>query len=390
VGLLIVLPACSVRFPSTDGYQFDFQGETAVRQLDGQVPADIDTVEVNNQFGDVTIEATDDEPAWSWELTCWSKDSATAEVLADAVELKVDQQGGRQSWIVVLPQAPVPELRGVRSHLVLRLPASVKAIVTNSFGDTSIQGVQERGVVESRHGSVELVDVAGSLDVTNQHGTIRASRIGAAHLNNRHGKITVHEATGNLVIHHRHGEVIVEQVLGHLEVAGEHGSVSVRGVTGPATIRAAFAPIHVEDAQETVSLTNRHGGITVRRVAGRLEMVNEHGSIAADVESPEVLCECEHGAIDLCLRNPQFRQVEAETAFADLTVRLTAQSSPHIEAEVKFGKVRSDFPVLMAGADSGERPDPEASEAIDGRIMLRNRHGDIRVEKLPAPVANDD
>ena len=374
---MMTLTACSVRFGSTDGYQFDFQGETAVRQQDGPISPDIKTVEVNNHFGGVRVEATDESPTWAWELTCWSTDADKALLFADEVELTVIQQTDTQSWIVVLPTPPAAELRGVRSDLTLKVPASVQVVVSNRFGDTSINDVQGSAVVESRHGQVELVGVSGSVDVKNEHGAVHASGIGAAHLKNRHGAVAVNEASGDLMVNNQHGEVTVESALGQLEVDNQHGRVVVRGVVGSAEIRTTHASIDVADAQGDVLVRDRHGSITVRRVAGRLEMDNQHGSMDADVDSAEVVCRSEHGRITLCLRNPELRSVRAETSFAGLRLRIPEGTLPVIEADVEYGKVLSDFPVRMAGTGAGGTP-----ELADGvpRITLRNRHGNIHIQ----------
>lgn len=377
--VIVALPGCSRQFTSTNGYQFDFKGETAVRQQDGQIPADIETVEVNNQFGGVRVEGTDQEDlSWTWELTCWASDADMAELLSDGTELNVSQQDGTQSWIVVLPEPPVPELRGVRSDLVLKVPASVKVLVSNSFGKSSINNVQGSAVVENRHGPVELVGVSGSVDVKNEHGAVHATGIGSAHLKNQHGEVKVLDAAGDLIVHNQHGKVTVEGVQGALEVNNEHGRVEVTGVVGRAEIGTTHSSIRVEDAQGDVLLRDRHGSITALRVAGRLEIENQHGSIEADVDSIDVVCKSQHGPISLSLRNPELRSVRAETSFAGLTLRLPQLLAPVIEADAPHGKVKSDFPVLMAntGANGVEQAD-----GIEARVVLRNSHGDIRIEK---------
>jgi hypothetical protein len=375
----LALPSCSVRFRSMDGYQFDFQGQQATRQQEGEIPWGIETVEVHNQFGAVHVEPTDGSPQWQWELTCWSTQAETAESYADVIELDVQQGQQTQSWVLTLPKAPAQGLRGVRSDLTLKVPASVRVAVCNSFGDTAIHDVDGSTVVESRHGNLDLAGLAGSVSATHAHGRLNAQEIRTAHLTNRHGAIAVSEVAGDLIVHNEHGEVVAEEVSGELEVANQHGRVIVSGVGGGADIQTAHASIEVTDVEGDALLRDRHGDISAQRIRGRLDAETQHGRIDLDVESPEVICRNKHGSIQLCLRNLELLSVRAETAHAHLRVRIPEYLSPVIEAETDFGKVRSEFPVLMAGTgpSSGSESGPEAPH-----IWLQNQHGNIDIEKV--------
>ena len=374
-----VVPSCSLNVNSLEGYGFDFRGPTATRTQQGDILGHVKTVEVNNRFGKVHVEPVEDSFGWRWELTCWSDAVEQAERFASQIQLNVQQRGDVQTWIVTLPQPPVPQLRGVRSDLTLQVPASVQVVVSNGFGDTTIQGVEGSVVTETRHGQVELADLAGSVNATHSFGQLQASRIHRAHLVNSHGQVNVREAAGDLIIHNQFGEVTATDVLGQLEIVNAHGQVSVGNVGGRAEIRGAFAPIQLSGAQSDVLLHNKHGQVTVRQVRGRLEIENAFGGIDADVESAEVICKCKHGSILLRLRNPQLRLVQAETAFANLDLQIPERLSPAIQSDVKFGQVHSDVPVRLVESVDSERG--LSSEAP--RIIVKNQHGDIHIKQSP-------
>lgn len=383
---IVSLVGCSYRLTSLDGYEFDWHGETAGRQEEGDVVVDVRQIEIKNRFGSVAVEVAEGEPSWSWELTCWSSTKEMAETFVAETRLQIMQDADTQTWEVVLPEPPQADLRGVRSDLVLRVPASVHVKVDNSFGNTAVHDIQGGTIANSRHGNLEFMNLAKSLEATSEHGSIKAERIPAARLKNRHGVIDVSEVAGGLEIHNEHGKVTVARVLGELLVECQHGDVVASEIAEQTQISTSHASIQLEDADGDVILHNRHGSVTALRVGGKIVADNQHGPIDLNVESAEVVCTNQHGRINLRLHNRELHRVIAETSHSELRVLVPESISPIVKAHTDHGKIESDIPIVPTGTGGD---DFESTRVDTPRVSLKNRHGNIFVRKFAPNVDSE-
>jgi DUF4097 and DUF4098 domain-containing protein YvlB len=394
------------------GYQFDFQGETASRHLDGEIPAQTSRIEIRHQFGEVEIAPAADVPTWNWEVTCWAATPEQAQRFAEAVTLTVTEQDNLVRWQLTLPEPPVPDLRGVKSRLVLSVPESVAVDLENSFGQTSVSGIRGGTVARCEHGALQLTGLSGPIDASTSHAELQAENIAAAKLSNEHGALHAAHVHGDLEARTSFGECRVESVTGGARLNNEHGSVFAKTVAGDLGIATSHAAVEVEDVSGALTIDNQHGSIKVsnahgeaavatsfsslelQEIGGNVRARNEHGSITGsgvrgpidaqtsfaqielDSAAPEVICRNEHGSIQLTVRNPSLSRVQAETSFGSLELRIAAPLTPRIEAHTEHGDIQSDYPVLriQSGADNFSG----AGEGVP-RITLRNEHGSIRV-----------
>ncbi len=365
-------------FSSVNGYQFDRRGETASRHDEGQISAEIQSLTVDNHFGDVRIEVADGSPQWSWDLTCWANTRQRAEGFTEQIKLQIDEEGDRSSWTLILPKPPVPELRGVESNLTLAVPATVRVEVVNRFGNTEIRNVQGGTRARCRHGKLQLTGLGGQIDAETSFAALGAEGISGGKLVNQHGSIAAANVAGDLEARTRYGGVEIRGVSGKLKVHNAHGKVIAEGVAASAEIRTSFADIRVEDVDGEVVLDNQHGNISGRRLRGNARVQTAFGAIDLDVNCPELVCKNRHGAIKLNLAGPDVRSVDAETSFGNISVNVPESLQPKIQAQTSYGKVRSDFPVfaMETGVDNFRNLDPGVL-----RMTLKNEHGDIRVNK---------
>lgn len=376
--ITVTLASCKQGRVSVNGYQFDRRGETASRQDQGSISAEIRSVRIDHQFGRVHIAVADGDPHWSWELTCWAESQETALEFTDRITLQVDQAADNGSWVLNLPPAPVPELRGVESNLTLAVPATTRVEVVNRFGGTAIHNVTGGTHARCQHGDLELVGLAGNIDAETSFAALRAEGISGGRLVNRHGSLSALDTSGDLKVESRHGDVEILCVLGSVTVDNAHGQVTVEQVAGPATITTSFAAIFVDDIGGNAILRNDHGDISGRQLAGNTQVQTAFGEIDLDVACPELVCKNRHGRITLNLVGSDVRSIDAETSFGDLSVTVPAAYNPRIQADTSFGEVISEIP-LGAEATTAEKPlDGQAGQL---RVTLKNEHGDIRVNR---------
>jgi len=359
-------------------YSFDRQGVTATAHRDGDILADAENVEVDNAYGKVRVEVADGTPGWSWDLTCWAKTVQTAEHFTQQIEMRVDQQPGRSSWRLVLPNPPTPELRGVDSKLTLRVPASAKVNVRNRYADTEIAGVQGETRARCEYGKLLLEGLGGIVDAETSYAPLNAQRIRGGRLANTHNSITATDVGGDLEARAMYGEVNVHRVAGNLKVNSRYGKVTVSKIAGPLEIEAHFADVQLDEIDGNSRVRTRHGKISGQHLRGNVDARNEYNTIDLDVNCAEVVCHNQHGKIELHLADPKLRLVRAETAFADLELSVSESLSPKIEAQSRNGSIKSELPVyaMETGTDNFQGLDAGVP-----RVTLKNEHGSIRIRK---------
>ncbi|MBN2473934.1 MAG: DUF4097 family beta strand repeat protein [Pirellulales bacterium] len=379
---LLTLPCCNLQFPleaTSGGYRFDRRGQTANRHEEGEISPEIEHILLTHQFGDIRIEATDDGPSWSWDLTCWASTQETAEHFAKQIQMQTDQQAGEGGWTLVLPEPPVPELRGVESNLTLHVPATVDVEVSNGFGQTEIVGVRGGTLVRCRHGKLHLANLGGELDAATSFASLSAEQIPGGKLANQHGSIRATDVGGDLHVESEFKDIEVRRVSGSLVARNAHGKITAEGVEQGADVRTSFNSIELGEVEGEVLVRNRHGDIFASDLHGNVDLENEYGDVELVIDAGEVRCRNRFGRVTLSLTGSQPAVVRAETAFDDIQVNVFGAAEPKIEARTKYGRIQSQYPVytLDTGSDNFE-----GLPADTTRLTLVNKHGDIRIDKV--------
>ena len=234
--VLLALSSCGSGSIFWGGYSFDRRGETAERGLAGELGPEIRSISIDNVFGAVYVTATPGDFGWEWMLTCWGTTQADADRLLQEIKLVTEQENGVASWRLELPEPPVPELRGVESNLLRKVPAAVMVTTSNEHGPTVIAGITGGTTVRSRHGRVDVSDLADRFAISNAHGSVKAERVPGGSIENEHGLVSACVVGGDLTVRNAHGSVAVEDVVGSLAVVNGHGEVTVNTVRRSATI----------------------------------------------------------------------------------------------------------------------------------------------------------
>ncbi len=94
--LAVVLTGCFRVTITRDlgGYGSADERVSVQRTAEGAVPADVEAVTVQNEFGPVTVTGVEDGFGWNWELMCWGKDTAAAEERAGKLRLEATPTAG--------------------------------------------------------------------------------------------------------------------------------------------------------------------------------------------------------------------------------------------------------------------------------------------------------
>ncbi len=351
-------------------------GETAKRTLEGKVPAGVGRIEIVNRFGEVTVEGGVEAPEWRWEVTVSAPTKELAEAALAEIETRNDVKAGRARWELVLPETSRDHPLGIESKVRVLAPPTVEVAAENHFGKTVVHHIEGGTQVQCSHGEVEVNDLGGRVDVETSFARLTARRIPAATLASQHGFLEATEVRGDLTARTSFAGLQLTGIEGSVTVENQHGEVQVRDVKGDARIRTSFASLLLENSGGSAHLRNQHGRITARGVREEIDVESSFAPIALDTEGAIVRCFNQHGSVDLTLRSPEVRSVEAVTSFADLSIAVPANLAPGIAADTSFGEVHSSLPIYP-----GKQIEKTSLPAEAPQIRLRNTHGDIRIER---------
>jgi hypothetical protein len=338
---------CSLDMSS--GYSFDFQGEQASRTEHTDIPAEVETVDLTNLFGNVTITASENEDAAiDWNLACWADTEQEAVRLTEQVQFICSTEGNSSRCEIVLPDGPQNTLRGVKSNITISLPASMKIRAVNSHGDICATDLSSEVELKNRFGKLTVQGLTKPCDLENSHGEVLAERITSATIKTSHGKTTVRTVSESLLVRGQHSGINVQHVDGNVDVATSHHGIDIDDVGGDATI------------------TCSHGAINGRRLRGQVVVTEtSHGSTDLETLATSVSCSSQHGKVALSATNPDLKSVEVSASFHDIHLTLANGLNPAITTSATFGEVDSDF------AGKGSSP----------TIGLNVKHGGITIRQ---------
>lgn len=358
---------------------------TAVAQVaqKGAIPADLETLEVDNSFGAVNVTAAEIETGeWSWTLTVRAQTDALAKEAADATKYRAEREGGRLRLAVAFPEAKGP--RRFQSDFEIRLPKSVAVRTVNRFGRTTITGVAKDVDATGHHGSVSISSVDGQVRAKTAFSSLTIHDTGPATLLSHHGSINATSVRGSLDAETSFASLTARQIAGSVKLRNHHGSVETAAVKGDADIKTAFAALRVDGIEGDATLANQHGSVNARNISGSARASTAFAALELSNSGPNLTCRNQHGSIRLSPTASNLASIDAETSFGSLDVHLPAGIKPAIQARTTFADVESDFPVLMKPRNEEAFADVEPGTP---RLTLQNQHGKIRVTR-GLPVAS--
>ena len=410
VVLLLLGAGCNVRMASFGNFG-NLPFSTTRNRME-EVPAEMAKLEVENRFGEVKVVVAEEgsKPGLTWKLQAWGKSMERATATADAVKFTLETNGNTLHAVVKIPTNR--NNQRIQSDLEFRVPKACAVLVRNGFGVVTIAGVDGpveahgefgamaihgvRGEVLARNsfatltvrdsGPSRLKNQNGSLEVSEAHGAVdaetsfahlRATGIaGPVNVRNQNGAITLEAVKGDAQARTSFASLTATDIGGRIKAANQNGPVTVSQIRGTAEITTSFASLTVNGVTGNAVLANQNGGIRAREMQGDIQADTSFAAMDLEGGGTNFKCRNQNGAITLRATSPAVAKVDARTSFAHLTVHLPGNLKPAIVAQTSFGKVESDFPVLMKPGGADQFAGVETGVA---RLTLDNQNGSIRV-----------
>jgi hypothetical protein len=333
------------------------------------------TVAIENAFGDVkTIQGTpgtvrvvvrkvvyrlseSEAAAFAGRIhLVQAMDGATLRLGTNRIEVeKEKRQVGFETHLeVALP--PGTRLKVQNEHGAIEVADVADADIWGSYEDIRVERVAGAVNVNSRHGSVVVVDTKGALSLSARHGSVEVRGVaGKAAMTVEHGDVSVNEV-GGVELNLRHGTLTADGILGDLEMTGEHAGVHATAVTGRAVVETSFQDVEVERVGGDVRLISRNGVVKATDVTGAVYAESRYDDVRLARIGGPVEVHVMHGGL------------EAEGLEKGAVVR-TAGDDVVIEGFKGPLDVQSDRGSVRL-APSGPLAEPLSVRAVHGGIEL--------------------
>jgi hypothetical protein len=408
-GILAVMTGCDVHVPQSWS-DADLKTVTNVIQT-AAIPVGLKDLEVDNRYGSVHIIGTDNGTnAWTWHLTVHAKTDAVAEKIVSGASCKVELNGDQLDLVVSLPDSPEPH--SIQSDFQISVPKTVSIRTQNRFGPTDIADLTGNVEATDENGRLEIRNITGSVKAWTSFDSLFVSHTGSARLKNQNGRIEAEAIDGPLdaqtsfdslvardirgaaTLHDQNGRIeatgidgpldaktsfdslIARDIGGPAHLRDQNGSIKIVQVQGDADIETSFASLRVEEIEGNAILRNQNGSVVASGVTGSVKAATSFADMDITGGGSKFACHNQNGSIRLHPTSVALTNIEAQTSFATLEVRLPATLKPAIQARTTFADVESDFPVLMK--PRGENPFADVTPDTP-QISLENQNGKISV-----------
>jgi hypothetical protein len=259
--------------PFGGGRIYDFEESLT---LEGPIPA---RIEIRNAHGEVEVRGADQETVTLTLLkSIRRRTEAEARAVADKLKPVVVRDAVR---VEISTNREEFERKGFETSFRLAVPAGTEVVVTNSYGTVSASGVRS-AAIDNSHGRVDAADVPGEVSVTNSYEDVAVSRVGSScRVTARHADVRVREAGGDVQIDHAYGKVEVSDAAAGATIAAEHAELSLLRVKGAVDVRTTYEKVSLVDVGPA-TVVGHHAAVSADGVRGSLKVATTYEDVRAN------------------------------------------------------------------------------------------------------------
>ncbi len=250
--------------------------------------------------------------------------------------------------------------------------------VKDRFGKVTVTK-SGRTTIMSGNGAVDLSQIGGDVHVTTSFAPVSARSVkGNLSITNQNGDVDAVGVTGSAELSTSFASVRFDDIGGWVTIQGQNSRVRGNKAAGPATIQNSFAPIDLTDVPKGVKIVSQNSSVTVTDV-GEAAVKTSFGGVVLAGVGGSVNVENQNGSIDVAMsRQQSCRPISIRTSFSSLKLRLPENPSYSLTAKTSFGKIQSDFPVMVSGSLSTDSVSGKIGAGVCS-LNLVNQNGGIQI-----------
>lgn len=249
-----------------------------------------------------------------------------------------------------------------------------------SFARMSVRGVKGRADLKNQNGNLEAANLDGNVFAATSFGRMSVRDVkGHADLQNQNGGIDVQRVAGDVVAATSFADLKVTDIGGKASLTCTNGRVEAVRVGDDVRASNTFAPLRVQEIHGAADLASQNGDVVASAVEGDVRAKTSFGRLELDGSGKRFDARNQNGSVTITARSPAVERIAASSSFGSMDVRLPGQVKPLIRANTSFGKVRSEYPVLLSDSINDANFYADDNQP---KVDLRGRNGDIRIQPL--------
>jgi DUF4097 and DUF4098 domain-containing protein YvlB len=370
-----------------------------------------DLVKVELEHGDVDVRTTDSTPRVVARWSAAGRDDAEAKAILDRYQLEIVREAGTVRVRAVGEPLHVSAGWGNMSigasvDLELELPHGTPIDARSGSGNLTAVGPLGSSVAKSDYGNIELRSITGNVEARTSSGTVRVNDVrgelvvvrsdyGDVRVENAEarelrlksgsGRVALSNAKGDASLESDYGSIDVEGVDGNVRAATSSGNVRLdaRG-EGKFTLESDYGEVATRGGRGQIEAKSDSGRVSISGFQGRVRAHSGYGDVALEGVFDAVQATTSSGSVRIVARENS-RVAEGwklESDYGDVELTAPSDLACLLDARTDYGKVRSDFPVLV---EAGDRDDKGLTGAIGGggaTLLLATSNGNVRLRKL--------
>lgn len=193
--------------------------------------------------GDVTVTGSDDSRLIiEAEKKVHAVSMDEAAVVADHIEIRVDQSGNRvdvaTNYLRIINRSPsfwekVLGIGGSDSYgevnYTIQVPVGTDIEIVNTSGNFTVRNVMGKVTLQSSASNIDLNAVEGAIDIDNASGETRGDLLfGPVQIRQPMGKIRLQWVEGDIRVKAKSADIFIQQERGSLDVSNAAGSIKIK------------------------------------------------------------------------------------------------------------------------------------------------------------------
>jgi hypothetical protein len=234
--------------------------------------------------------------------------------------------------------------------------------------------------IDNRNGRVTIQDLTGNQKIVNRYGSVDVRGIsGELRIENRNGSVTVEQVTDSVTVQNSYSATTARDIGGNLDIQNRNGGVDVFGVKGDVTISNSYAPISVENVQGALTVTGRNNGLDVQNVEGDLRAESSYQNVTIDDARGAVNLNSRNGDLSLSFERSPQKDILISNRYGNVRLQLPSNSAFSIDAQTEYGRVDSEFEGLNQSTSNRESSLRGRVGVGGPQITVTTRNGNIEL-----------
>lgn len=378
---LLTVAGCDIQIG--DWHQAKYE-----RTVQDQAPlAAGSTLVAETRFGSITVAGAD-------VADC----NVTAKIIGRAATEEEAQQIAEQVKIELEQAGETLKVVAEKPHVTQKQSISI------SYNITVPRQTNVR--CGSAYGSVDLMDLEGTVKGKTSSGSIKADNIqGPVNLETAYGSVTCRDISGdNIRLKSSSGSITAENIAGPAHIETAYGSVTCKDFSGGdvmlktssgkiTLLKASFGDCGLQTSYGSIStdglkgnsikLHSASGSITVKQASAKTaDISTSYGRInCQQITANEIAAKSGSGNIDIVCsdKTPAEIIASAVTAYGSIEFTAPPNFAGQVELSTSYGSVRTDLPIMITGEVSKKKLAGTVGEG-KGKLRLESRSGSIKLK----------